>query len=160
MVKEIKLTRGFVALVDDEDFERVSKLKWHATEISSIDYAKHSYHENGKNLTLYLHRFVMKITDRRCVVDHIDRDGLDCRKKNLRVCTQAQNTMNGVGSKNSTSKYKGVSLVKRNKKWRSQIMKNGKNMSLGDFKSEIEAARVYNEKAKELFGEFALLNPV
>ena len=87
-----------------------------------------------------------------------DGDGLNNQKANLRICTRSQNKMNGKSYKNSSSKYKGIWWVKKNKKWRVRIRLNNKTIHLGYFKDETEAAKAYDSKAKELFGEFARLN--
>ena len=92
------------------------------------------------------------------VVDHIDGNGLNNRKSNLRVCTQAQNSLNSRPRRNSSSRYKGVSFYKRDKIWQAQIFYNFRTINIGRFDDEIEAALAYDRKAAELFGEFAYLN--
>jgi len=93
-------------------------------------------------------------------VDHINGDNLDNRKKNLRLCTYAENNRNRKPLENKTSKYKGVGLNKnyKIKTWQARIVKNSKRYSLGYFKNEKEAALAYNQAAKKYFGEFAYLN--
>jgi hypothetical protein len=91
------------------------------------------------------------------VVDHIDNDGLNNRRSNLRICTIKQNSRNSR-SPGGASRYKGVSRDKRHKKWRVKIICNGKRISVGYFANEIKAALAYDEHAKELFGEYAYLN--
>jgi hypothetical protein len=93
-------------------------------------------------------------------VDHIDRDPLNNHISNLRWATSGENIRNKSSYKNSSSKYKGVSFDKRNGKWRAQLKINNQNKHLGYFHCEIEAALVYNKKAKEICGEFALLNDI
>jgi len=90
--------------------------------------------------------------------DHRDGNGLNNQRENLRICTRQQNSQNGLAHKDSSSQFKGVSLKKGRHKWVACIMQNGKLAHLGYFDNEIEAAKTYNTKAKELFGEFAKLN--
>lgn len=153
-MKEIQLTQGMIALIDDEDFERVNQFNWCAKKHRNTFYAIRFKIINGKNSNETLHYFIMQIKG----VDHINGNGIDCQKSNMRECTNQQNTMNSRPRKNSTSKFKGVSWHNRDNKWCSQIMKDGKNYYLGQYDNEIEAAIVYDKKAKELFGEFAYLN--
>ncbi len=92
------------------------------------------------------------------LVDHIDHDGLNNRKANLRLCSIAQNNQNSRPNRNAASKYKGVSWAQSCRKWFARIRPNRKTIYLGLFTDEIEAALAYDRKAKELFGEFAYLN--
>jgi len=160
MTKEIPLTQGFVALVDDEDYERCMKYKWHVSKHKDCRtlYAKgYGGTSNGKYITLSLHRFILN-PPKNMQTDHINCNGLDNRKANLRIVTSIQNKQNVNKYENNNSKYKGVCWHKRNKKWIAQICHNKKRIYLGLFTSKIEAARTYDKKAKELFGEFAKLN--
>jgi len=109
---------------------------------------------NGKNTAM--HRFIMKPPD-DLVVDHIDGNGLNNTRANLRICTYQQNIFNRKGW-GKDSKYKGVSWDKRSKKWRAKIRYNSKDKHLGVFEDEIEAAKEYDKEAAKLFGEFAYLN--
>lgn len=104
-----------------------------------------------------MHREIMDVP-KHLVCDHINHNGLDNRKNNLRTCTRQQNTHNQKPRKKGTSKYKGVDWNKRQKKWRARIYYRGKCHYLGYFNNEIDAALTYDKKAKELFGEFACLN--
>ncbi len=160
-MKEIKLTRfgvnqgKYIALIDDEDFERVSQFNWCAVHRKNTIYASRSVIEDGKRVYYYLHRFIMN-TPRELNSDHIDHDGLNCQKYNLRDCTQQQNLRNKKHSQKVN--YKGAHWSKRAKKWQSAIYFNKKLIHLGYFKTEIEAANAYDAKANELYGEFAYLN--
>ena len=102
----------------------------------------------------------MGLKDLKVQVDHINHDGLDCRRENLRACTVSQNGMNRLINKRKTSLFKGVVWNKARKKWRSQIKKDGKLLHLGSFESEVSAAKAYNEGAKKIFGEFAFFNQI
>ena len=155
-MKQIKLTQGQYALVDDEDFDELNQYKWHAY-----------YDPNTKSYraitSISMHRKIMN-TPRGMQTDHINHNTLDNRKQNLRICTHRQNQYNRVKHKNTTSKYKGVYLAKQKYKdkiyryWMAYIFFNGKSINLGHFKTEIQAAHAYDKQAKELFGKFALLN--
>lgn len=164
-MKEIKLKgklgKGLVALIDDEDFERVNQHKWQLAKRKNANYVQGWI--NGKHILL--HRFVLELNDPKMDVDHINHDGLYNLKSNLRICTRSQNLHNrqiiiSVNSKRTSSKFKGVSWHKRANKWRARGTINHKEYPLGLFNNEIEAARAYNEFAKENYGEFAKLNKI
>ena len=157
-MKEISLTKGLVALVDDEDFDRVSQLKWFARKGSASHYASTWVGEWKERQLLHMHHFIIGNPGAGNVIDHRDRDGLNNQKENLRVCTSVQNSANR--SPWGASKYLGVNPTNRNGKikFRAFIGSKGKNKYLGIFKTETEAAAAYNTAAKELHGEFANLN--
>jgi hypothetical protein len=92
------------------------------------------------------------------IVDHIDHNGLNNAKNNLRLCTIAQNAFNVVSIKGGSSRHKGISWEKKRKKWRAAIQYDNKKYALGYFENEIAAAKAYDKKAAELFGQFACLN--
>jgi hypothetical protein len=129
---------------------------WTSLASKHITYAKASI--GGKQVLL--HRLVAERMGLSLVgvIDHINGDALDCRRANLQACTHQQNIMKQRHQVTAKNKYKGVMQFRN--KWRSRITINGKTMHLGMFVSAIEAARAYNEKAKELFGDFANLNEV
>lgn len=156
-MREIKLTQGKVAMVDDEDFERINQFKWHAHKptASRTYYAVRNGLPKGKRI--FLHREIMQ-TDKDLTVDHIDHDGLNNQKSNLRNCTHQQNTSNKSAHKNSTSKYVGVSFDKARNKWAAGIKINYKRIALGRYITEEGAAEAYNIAAKKLHGEFANIN--
>lgn len=151
-MKEIPLTQGKVALVDDEDFSRVSALKWYAWRGQDGNwYARAS--ANSK----YMHRFVR--ADIRGMVDHRDGNGLNNQKQNLREATDSQNQANRRKRRPTSSQFKGVNWHEGTQKWRAQIKLLGKSRHLGLFLTESGAARAYNDAARLIFGEFASLNP-
>lgn len=157
-MKEIKLTQGKTALVDDEDFERVNQFKWYASSAKSgLWYARRNVTVDvGKQKTIRLHQFVMPGHRQ---IDHKNGNGLDCQKHNLRPSTGAQNQANQKPqTKRKSSKFKGVSFHKLTGLWQASITKVQKQKHLGCFASEEAAARAYDNAAKELFGEFARLN--
>jgi len=153
-MKEIKLTQGKVALVDDEDFEYLNQWKWCAIKNCRTFYAIRTGYDPCKK-TIRMHRIILN-SPLGILTDHIDHNGLNNQKSNLRICTAAQNGYNKL----PIGKYKGVYYNESDGKMhiRAQIMHNYKTYFLGYFNTEEEAARVYDVKAKELFGEFANLN--
>lgn len=150
-MKEIILTKGFVAIVDDEDFEFLNEFKW----TYNIGYA--CTHKKGQKNYIYMHRLIMN-AKKGFVVDHINHNSIDNRKENLRVCTHKDNIRNSKSTKNSTSKYLGVSWANRERRWRSVITVDSKQKYLGVYKTEEAASLAYNEASIKYFGEFANLN--
>lgn len=146
--KLIELYNGLFSKVDNEDYIKFKDINW---SIDTNGYAMNRI----KGL---LHRLIMR-TPENMQTDHINHDKLDNRKSNLRIVTISENQWNCLKTiKKTSSIYKGVSWDKRKNKWYSRIKKNNKAISIGNFTSEIEAAKAYDKKAKELFGEFALTN--
>ena len=155
-MKKIKLTRGFYALVDDEDYLRINKYKWYA---SKNGYARRDIIINKKKKCIHMHREII-FAPKEKYVDHINLIKNDNRKNNLRLCNKAQNSMNRpINRKNKTSKYKGVYFCRYTGRWRVRL-RDGKQIEIGRFDSEIDAAIAYNHAAKKYFGEFSLLNIV
>jgi len=160
-MKELPLTQGKVALVDDEDYEWLNKWKWYAANIGGLWYAYRGAQTPKGQRALGMHRVIYSkycTLDKRKMIDHIDSNGLNNRKLNLRMCTSSQNQMNRNGIKNSSSKYKGVGWHSKVNSWAARIKHKGKMYNLGHFKNENEAAETYNKAAKKYFGEFARLN--
>lgn len=160
-MKEIKLTRGFVALVDDEEFEYLNQFKWHAHKCGSNKiYAKRMIRVKGikGSLTVLMHRDIMEVVDQdNIILDHKDGNGLNNQKANLRIATPTQNRMNS--RPHGKIKYKGVYLNKG--KYMARIRLGNKPLIyLGRFSTPEDAARAYDKAAAELFGEFAHLNNI
>jgi hypothetical protein len=156
-MKKIPLTQGKFALVDDGDFEFLNEFNW---KLVSDGYAARNERIAGKIKTIYIHRIVNK-TPKGMQTDHINGDRLDCQKPNLRNCTNSQNQMNSPKklTKRSTSKYKGVCKAWKRELWRVQVnTEKNKTQHIGYYKTEIEAARAYDEAAGRYFGEFAWTN--
>lgn len=153
VMKEIALTQGYVALVDDDMFDELNRMKWCITKKGANIYAV-----TGNDPATRMHRFIMNAPS-NVIVDHINGDGLDNRRCNLRLCTNAENGRNrrGVPS-NNTSGYLGVTWDARKSKWRAQIFVNGNGKTIGHFDDARDAARARDKVARELFGEFATLN--
>lgn len=156
---EIKLTKGKIAIVDDEDYELVSQYKWYPKKHRNTYYAMANgkYIKGERQNPIFMHQLVFPSTDGH-IIDHINRNGLDNRQENLRFCTNKENTRNRVGQINASSCYKGVDWKKSNKKWRARIRVNDKEFHLGCFVKEEDAAQAYDEAAIKYFGEFAYLN--
>lgn len=157
-MKEIPLTQGRVALVDDEDYELVRQHKWHAQKAGNIFYASsHVVNENGTRTYLQMQRFLVD-AGREMRVDHKDRNGLNNQRANLRICTHAQNIWNQTICKANTTGYKGVHFYKAYAKYQAYVSCDRKRTNLGYFNTCVEAARAYDAAAKRLHGEFARLN--
>lgn len=154
ITREIPLIGGRSTVVDVEDYKYLKLFRWKLIANGSKAYAYANIPAIGKDRAM--HRIIMDAPP-GILVDHKDGDGLNNRKKNLRLCTHAQNMMNRKGT-GKTSKYKGVSWDKQDKKWLAAIKKDGQKIVLGRFDEEDEAAIAYNEAAKDLHGEFGWLN--
>lgn len=155
-MKAIQLTKGYVAFVDDEDFERVNQFKWYASVSARSVYARRSIHiSTTKCITQRLHHFVLNDTVK---VDHKDHNGLNNQKHNLRPATHSDNTHNSRLYINNTSGYKGVCWDKLNQKWTAHITVNAVQTTLGYFTSKEAAARVYDAAAVILHKRFCCTN--
>ena len=158
-MKQIPLTQGKCAIVDDDRYEYLNQWKWYAVAHGGTYYAVRrvtvASRKGKKRGTIFMHRVVLK-TPEKTYTDHKNHNGLDNRIMNLRPCTTAQNQCNQKPRIGCTSKHKGVHRTKYG--WRAQIWHNGKSGFLGHFKDEIVAARVYDVRARKLFGEYACTN--
>ena len=165
MVREIPLTQSQVAIVDDEDYDRLAQHRWwlrrSGRERKALYAVRHRRMGKWNYETLTIHAELMG----RNGVDHINGDGLDNRRCNLRLATQRQNSANvrprtqNLG-RPVTSQFKGVGFHKKGQKWRAYIGIDGKQSHLGLFQNEIDAALAYNAAAKIHYGEFARLNEI
>lgn len=155
-LKEIKLTQGKVAIVDECDYKYLKHFKW----CVSRGYAMRGVRENGRNKSIKMHRVIMGVSDSKIEVDHINNNPLDNRRKNLRLCKHSENMGNQVIRKNNTTGFKGVHWYKSRRRWMAHITIEGKFKNLGYFKDITEAAKAYNKAAKKYFGKFANLNKI
>ncbi len=164
-MKEIKLTNSErVALVDDEDFEEISKYKWHfhGGRARTTRHDPKKYKETARRSRIvgtYMHRMLLKAgpTDE---IDHVDRNPLNNKKSNLRFCTRSQNIQNTPRRAMGSNTYKGVTYRKESGAWRARIVVNGKRLSLGEGRDPKELARLYNAAALKYHGAFAHLNTI
>ena len=154
-MKEISLTRGLVAFVDDEDYEWLTAFKWCAQKLPCGYYAKRAFRSNGHQFTVFMHRAVAG-TPSGLWTDHVNGDKLDNRRCNLRIATPAQNMYNTPP--HSSCGYRGVSFHAHTGKWRARLCVQGTTTSLGLFVSAEAAAEAFDVAAMRLYGEFAWLN--
>ena len=153
-VRRIKLTREKFAIIDDADYPLVRGYKWHALPSREDFYASTTITTGvGKRKSIKMHQLIFGKNS-----DHKNGNTLDNRRSNLRKATPSQNGANSKKQKNTSSIYKGVSLRKISGNWGASIQKDGKQYHIGTFKTEIEAAKAYDKKAVEFFGEYARLN--
>ena len=159
----VRVTKGMTAYVDIPDHEDVKAFIWYASlhctggDVKAIQ--RNVVRGQGKRGTEMLHRHIcgLKFGDALCV-DHINHNPLDNRRDNLRACTHQQNTLNRTNYKNTPTRLKGITWNKSRKKWASQLRAHGRQHHLGCFPNPVDAARAYDTKAIELFGEFACTN--
>jgi hypothetical protein len=163
-MKRIALTKGKEALVDDQDYEYLMQWKWKASHNRNTFYANACTSRTypGGRQYFSMHRLVaaqigFPLGDK---VDHVNRNGLDNQRNNLRPATNVQNSGNQKIHRTNTSGYRGVTWRKARGRWRAEIRIDGKLIELGSFNDPMEAAKAYNEAALKYFGEFAVLNPV
>lgn len=153
-----KKNKIFIVLVDKEDYHRIKQYKWHVA-YSLRDSRYSAIKTTFKQKTILLHRVILKVKNKFKVVDHINGNIFDNRKKNLRICLPKENCRNKKLNKNSMSGYKGVTLSSGGT-WVARIVVNKKILNLGSFKTKKEAANVYNKAAKKYFRTFACLNKI
>ncbi|MBK8139547.1 MAG: HNH endonuclease [Chloroflexi bacterium] len=158
----IQLTQGYVAIIDAADAD-IAQFKWtaHLKKGRDAVYAyRHTRTDGGKIERIFLHRLILcrmmqRTFARGELVDHINRDGLDCRRANLRVATPSQNQANRKIRKDAIGGLKGAVWDKSRGKWQAKIRAFGKNIFLGRYETAIEAHQAYMAAARQYFGEFA-----
>ena len=158
MTKEIELSKGQVAIVDDWRYEELNKYKWWArwdSNTKSYRAVRTQRDVSGNKKLIFMHRVVAGTPD-NMQTDHIDRNTLHNTEQNLRACTASQNQQNRGKAASNTSGYKGVAA--HGKGWEAKIKVKNKTYHLGTYKTAKDAARVYDEAAKRMHGEFAVLN--
>lgn len=153
MTKEIQLTKGQVALVDDGDYDFLMQWKWFALRTSRRGgyYAVKNSNNGEKTKMTYMHRLILMVFDKKEIVDHINHNTLDNRRENLRVLSQRQNLQNL--KRKTSSKYPGVSWVKASQKWKAAFQYKGKIRYLGLYYSEEEAYQAYKLACKKFCHE-------
>ena len=151
-------------MVDDADYEDVSRWKWYALvkrhkngNVRTV-YAVRAIGRHGKQTKLWLHRYLLGLRDPSIECDHRDGNGLNNRRANIRIATHVQNNRNRRKCLHTSSRFKGVSWYRPACGWQVHITKGGKGKNLGCFANEIDAAMAYNIAATQHFGEYALLN--
>ena len=158
-MKHIKTRDGLDILVDNEDYEALIKNMW--CKLGPV-YAGYRVSSNGICKRVWMHRFIWESHNgnipKGYEIDHVDGNPLNNRLENLRLATRTQNNINSCKRKNCSCKYKGVSWNKYHKKWEAYINIDKKRIKLGYFTSQYKAARAYDEKAVEVYGEFARVN--
>lgn len=163
-MKELPLSKGYVALIDDADFEVFGQHKWSAIMCSGRPYARRNRDVDGKLKCVLLHREIMEVElgDSGLHVDHRDGNTLNCQRYNLRVATVKQNLGNQrKQNRSTTSRYKGVAWHRQKygrEKWAAYLHRDGKKRHIGMFDREEDAARAYDAAAREAFDEFAKPN--
>jgi len=159
-MREILLSQGKIALIDDEDYARLNQHRWFAHRNRYGDfYAVRTAKGERKGKIIRMHREVLRAPTGQ-VVDHINHNGLDNRKDNLRLCSHAQNLANQKPQNGCSSEFKAVSWDRQRKKWHAYIHVNSKRKHIGRFENEMMAAIAYDRAAIAYFGEFACTNLV
>jgi len=161
-MKEIKLNHGYSAMVDDDDYDFLSKFNWHTVfqhKSRAVREAKTNVWDRVLKKSNGVSMHIM-ILGHGGVIDHKDGNPLNNQKANLRRCTQAENVKNRAIQRGNKSGFKGVFFQKKLGRWRAQISVMGKAKHLGCFDDPAVAALSYNEAAKKYYGEFARLNSI
>jgi len=158
-MKRIPLTQGKFALVDDSDYEDLNRYKWCVMESDNIFYALRSVRISKNKYHILMHRVILGLSrGDGLLTDHIDRNGLNNQRNNLRIVNHSQSSRNRRLQSNNSSGYRGVSWHGRRKKWRAAIQVGSQYKYLGYFSSKVNAALAYNNAALKYCGEFAQLN--
>lgn len=156
-MKHIPLSQNKTALVDDADHESLVRFEWFALEVNGNWYAARKVKVEGRQATVYMHRQILGHSALP-LIDHKDRNGLNNTRANLRFATRAQNMANTGKQRRNTTGFRGVTWIAKLGKWRAQIGFENRKIAAGCHASIVDAAKAYDAKARELFGEFAVLN--
>jgi len=146
------------AMVDDEDYEWLNQWRWCVTKHFNTFYARRTCYKNKKRVHILMHRLILCPQDNK-ITDHVDRNGLNCQRINLRPATHSQNSCNKTSKMGCTSQYHGVwRSSKYSNRWEARIYINGKRFYCGSSYNEMDAAKKYDIMARLHHGEFASLN--
>lgn len=157
-MKEILLSQDRVALVDDSDYQWLNQWKWTLSRCRRTIYAHRYPTKDARRTMILMHRLIMGILQNpELHVDHINHDGLDNRRVNLRLATQQQNLQNSRKYRNTRFRFKGVRKRPKHN-WEAYIKVDRKFVTIGSFLTEEEAAKAYDAAARQHFGEFACCN--
>lgn len=158
-VRGIPLTRGEIAVVDEEDYEWLNQWKWCVLKGKYTFYAMRITEKKGTQFSFLMHREILGLEKGDGIVtDHKNRNGCDNRKSNLRIATIAINNHNSRLQRNNTSGYRGVSWKKDKKKWKAYLMVNNKQVHLGYFDDPLTAALEYDKRVREIRDIYASTN--
>lgn len=158
-MQKINLKNGKSILVDDDDFERVKDFRWHFQPPTGGENGGKARATAWRSKKIYMHHMIVgQPVDRRMSVDHVNGNGLDNRKENLRFATARQQRQNSAIRRDNVSGFKGIRFRRDRRKFVSTLMLDGKRINLGEFNTAIEAAVAYNEAAIKFFGKFARVN--
>jgi len=165
IMKTIELSMGYVTIVDDDDYEELSKHKWYVYKGSTVNYAGRKIGKRNDSHSIHMHRQILGDDVIGLHTDHIDGDGLNNQRSNLRPCTPSQNQCNKRSMRGSSSKYVGICHVsvikpktKRKKRWKAAFRVNGKSVFIGMFMTEYEAALAKDQYILDNNLEFNRLN--
>lgn len=158
-VRIIQITKGLITIVDEEDYEKLMQHSWFVHKSHHCCYAARLKHGNKKDRIIQMHREILCLSYHDGnIVDHINRDGLDNRKCNLRIVFPSLNRYNSRMMSINTSGYRGVSWHKQDRRWRANIGVKGKQIWCGQFTDRISAALAYDKAAIRYYGNDAVLN--
>ena len=152
-MKEISLTRGKMAIVDDEDYDYINQWKW---QYLPVGYAARNFkkNDNGVRPLVYMHCMIVPHPE-GMQTDHANQNKLDNRRDNLRVCSRSQNYINGGLRADNSSGVRGVVWHRASQKWEASIGYNGKRIHIGLYNDIGCASKAYSNKSRELFGVFS-----
>lgn len=151
---KIYLRNGYYCTIDKEDIDKIKGIHW----LLNIQNGNNVYVQCNVSGKRHMHRVIMELEDPNLQIDHINGNGLDNRKSNLRICTKEQNAKNIRFNKRNTSGFKGVHYRKDTNNWQARIKASSKNISLGSYLTSEEAAKAYDRAALQYHGEFANTN--